>query len=215
MKQVVHNLRDGDRVRSTALLAPLLLLPLALAGVPAPSYLGAQVAKRQEKAARDGNDYAQSRVQEWRNLGDVPEALTNLRQVNGALADMLPAWQEELVVHGALRAAGERAGLELGRLQMTAPERRGDPLQGLVVVEREISLSGSGTIQGLLNLVDHLRDGGWPTCVHGIDAQVDRARPGVFGFDLRLGIFHTAPAEAFTALPEADAPESNIEEPIQ
>ncbi len=216
MRATVHNLRDGARYRRLVLLAPALLVPIAVMGVTTPSYLEYREALRQESVAQSGFEYAQQKQREWQALGDVTEQVALLDEMNHMLRDLIPGWQEELVVHGAVRDAARHVGMDLTRIQMSDPERRGEALQGQVVVERNIALSAEGHRNAALALIDRLRSQGWPTCVHAIDANADHGPGGHYGYELRLGIFHYAPAANFIT-PETEEQEGipTLEEPIE
>jgi len=212
--QVVHNLREGRTLRQLLLLAPGLLIPLGLMGVTTPSYLEYRTASRNERAAQVGYSYAQERQQQWAALGSVDQRLEELQTINRTLQGLFPAWQEELVVHGAVRDACEAVGLQLSRIQMVEPVRTGPAIEGKVVVERAISLTGSGHGGALLELVDRLRSQGWPTCVHALDANLDLSREDLYGYEVRIGIFHYAPAKDFLEV-QPETVLSQIEAPIQ
>ena len=216
MKSVINNLRDGVRYRRAALLVPTLLLPIAAMGITTPTYLEYRSAKHDERIALEGFSYAAQMQSQWRSEGDIAARLSSLEEVNAMLKDLIPDWQEELVVHGAVRDAAGHVGLQLSRIQMSDPERRGAAVQGYVVVERMVSLAGEGPGDAALDLVDRLRGQGWPTCVHSLDANADMGSRDRFGFELRLGIFHYAPAADFV-LPDPIGEEGipTLEEPIE
>ncbi len=216
MKTVVHNLREGTRFRGLTWLAPALLVPLAVMGVTTPSYLSYRAAVREELSAKADYEYARQTESEWKALGNASERLAQLDEMSTMLEELIPGWQEELVVHGAVRDAARHVGLDLTRIQMTEPERIGDAIQGKVVVERGVVLTAEGDRDSALALVDRLRSQGWPTCVHAFDANADHGRGEHFGYEMRLGVFHYAPAADFI-VPETEETEGipTLEEPIQ
>ncbi len=214
MKKVINNLRDGSSMRRTALLLPMLLMPLGLMGVTTPSFLQFRAAGYTHSAAKDGHAYAIERQATWKSLGSVEERMAEISEANRGLAALLPGWNEELVVHGAVRQAANLVGLELTRVHLSEPTRVSEALEGQVVVERAMALTGFGSGAAALDLVDQLIAEGWPTCVRSFDANRDTSRPGRFGYELRLGIFHYAPAEDFQPVAD-DEPMPTLEEPIQ
>jgi len=197
MKNIVHNLRDGSRFRRALVLVPAVLLPISAMGITTPSYLRYRDAVSNETAAKEGFAYASSKQAEWKGLGSIESRLASLEEMNQMLESLVPDWQEELVVHGAVRDAAQMVGMTLTRIQLSAPERIGEAVLGKVVVEREVSLSAEGTRDGAQRLIDRLRTQGWPTCLHAIDANADHSSRNTYGFELRLGVFHYAPAEDF------------------
>ena len=216
MKNVVHNLRDGSRYQRIVLLVPTLLLPIAAMGVTTPSYLTYRDAVHQESVAQEGFEYARSKQSEWRSLGSIESRMADLSEMNEVLTSLIPGWQEELVVHGAVRDAARYIGMELTRIQMSEPERLGEAVEGQVVVERGVALTAEGNRDSALQLVDRLRSQGWPTCVHSMDANADHSGADRFGYELRLGLFHYAPAEDFV-ITVSDEEEGipTLEEPIE
>ena len=214
MKNVVNNLREGARIRQSTLLLPLILIPIGLMGVTTPSILKYRSADLQEKAAKDGSEYALDREQEWYALGDVGARVADIDELNSHLIKLIPDWQEELVVHGAVRDAARSVRLDLSRVFLATPIRNGVSIGDSVVVERAITLTGQGPATAAQDMVDQLRAEGWPTAVHSVSANLDTSQEGRFGYDIQLGVFHYAPSADF---PEEKSDEAlpMIEEPIQ
>ncbi|MFT4649547.1 MAG: Tfp pilus assembly protein PilO [Glaciecola sp.] len=194
MKSCYSNLADQASFFRVVKLLPVLLLPVGLMGVTAPSYLGYRLDSKNQSIAEQGHEQAQQRKRTWEAMEPIDKHLGELRKRNRFLEEMIPEWQEEIMAHGAIRKAAEDVGLELERIVLEEPVKVSEPLNGKVIVERKAVVSGSGKMLSGLRLVAELRNQGWPMTLHSLDIDKSISDKSAIQHSLTVGFFHYAVA---------------------
>jgi Tfp pilus assembly protein PilO len=178
--------------------------------------MGYRTAANHQRSAEQGTLVAKQQELAWRELGPIRTHLDQLSARNQTLEAMIPEWQEELMAHGSVRKAAADVGLELERIKFEEPVRVGDEIEGQVIVERLVALEGSGQDLCGLQLVDALRELGWPVALHSLDL-IRSTEPGSSTRHvLKIGLFHYATAADFSGTSEMETETTtSIEAPAQ
>ncbi len=215
MKSEYSNVKHLAGRYRRAKLIPVILLPLVAMGVPARSIMGYVGEVEREKESQAEAATRRKRRMEWTALGSVEDQLQILNSQASAFEELIPRWQAEVTVHGAIRKAAVEVGFSLERLNLVEPQAFTEPLNGKVVVERAVTVSGSGDETAGLRMLDILRAQGWPVVLHSMDLVSDSSSTGSFSHAIELGLFHNASADRF-ALPSRDdgMPITTVEAPI-
>ncbi|MDF1837934.1 MAG: hypothetical protein P1V35_08700 [Planctomycetota bacterium] len=216
MKSCYSNMADRASYFRVLKLLPVLLLPIGLMGVTAPSYLGYRADSQSQSMAERGSAEARQRKAAWEALGPIEDHLNRLRRTNHSLMEMIPEWQEEIMAHGAIRKAAEDVGLTLDRIMLEEPVMVTDPLRGQVIVERSAVLTGMGGEFAGLRLVEELRTQGWPVVLHSLDLDKATRSEDSIQHALTLGLFHYADAAKFQITStEEETSQTAVEAKIQ
>lgn len=186
------NLIEGQGKRVVMFVLPVLVLPLALAGVTAKPILNLRDTSLTAQEAQARADDAKSLRQELDSMGPLNGAMGRALALEQALQEMVPGSLKTLEVYSAIRRTAQVSGYALISLQVDDPVLFQGPLDGRVIGSRSVRLKGTGNSAQVSAFVDQLRAAGLPTAVKGF-ALVRRSSGAPFDIDLEVDVFHRIP----------------------
>lgn len=192
-----------SRIR-TAVIAVLYVVFIGGAiGVPLRSLGAAKDELRNQIDARHKLTRLQDEHQEFLASGG-PEALNTL--ANGVLGD-LPKDVSRIDLHGAVTLLAQVSGLQLSALSVGEFKHIDAPHLDDAVAKCELSISGTGSADGLSNLVATLRRLGYPTVIEEFRISRPTASDSEFTIHTTLGLFQSIPIPAVL---DADSPQQEV-----
>ncbi len=187
----LHNLRRWHRARGATLVLPVLLVPLAFAGLTAgPGYriVSALDELEGERGLVADTERVRAENAQLRSIGE-PELLRALAE---ELRTFVPEEMSKLAVYSQVRLAAERQGFMLRAMQISDLIDSGFGPQAQPIYLREIQIDGVATARSLVLFLDELRASGLPTAA--LDFTLTRVDDGpLFRVDLLIGVFHHGP----------------------
>ena len=195
MKGSINNLRSLAWGRAAMLCVPCILSLFALTGITARPMLGIAAATMELRAAESRVDQLQlerARLDEFVKAEGFERSAEALRRLRA----YIPADDGPVRVHGLVRLAAERTGIELATLDVGQLEGTGLVGERDRVVERRVRVGGQAGLTAITRLVETLRGLGLPTAVRSISIHRESPQEPRFHFAITLGLLHTAPLEA-------------------
>lgn len=191
--QILQNCRRLAFLRRGLMMAPVLILPIAITGVAVRPALDRREAMFEEHRLRDLLAHCSDRERSLRDFGPLEQVqiFAALRQ---ALHDQVPAELEPIEIYNHLRQAAMTYGVELGSIRMMDATDTGLTIGSEAIVSQDVSLTGTATATELCHFVAGLEARGLPCAVTYLNLSRDRRDQDRFRIDLELGLFHYAPA---------------------
>lgn len=201
MSVAFHNYR---RRRSWAGTLPLLLCclaPLGLMGVAVTPALRASGLEERLESARERAAKARG-VRSF--LGDFDAAgppTERFRHIQSLLKARLPGSFEGTQFYRTALTAARGLDLNLESIVARKGQDLGLPVDDLSVFEHHAVLKGQARADALTAFLESLHREGHPVCVHHCSLNALTNRPGMFDFQMDLGVFYLAAPDHSDDLP--------------
>lgn len=186
------NLIEGRGKRVLVVLLPVVLLPLALAGVTIKPILHLRDASLAVEDAQARASQAEGLRNDLQKMGSLSQSVGQALALEQALQRMVPGQLRTLEVYSVLRRTAQVTGFTLNSLQVDEPVAFLPALDGNAAGSRSVRLRGIGDSSGISAFVDQLRAAGLPVAVKSF-AFVHRKTGLPFDIDLQIDVFHRIP----------------------
>ena len=193
MNVTTSNLVDGKARRAAMVIMPMLLLPIALAGVTVRPMLEFQEASVAAKTAEHQARATASLRTELAGYESVDELERRARLLEGILDTLVPVELGSLEIYSVIRSAAAVAGLDLESLQVEEPTPFREASRGRSIGRRAVSTRASGSVAQASGFVDRLRAIGLPVAVQTY-TFARRTGGAAYSVELQFDVFHHIPA---------------------
>ncbi len=189
----VQNVRTLARLKRALALAPVVILPLGLAGVAVRPALDLRRAVREEgRLTRlvEHCDHLRAELELFDGAGRVQE----LESLRGRLRALIPSQLAPIEVYSYLRECARQCGLELEVIQIGVPKDLELVLDGETIVELPVTLRGRGTLRAVALIPRVLDARGLLCAVRSARVTSGETVSETYQFELGVGLFHCASA---------------------
>ena len=192
MKSILANYRKRKRWRGLLPLSICGVLPLALMGFTVKPALSFGRLSMDLREARGRAETARRLRAFLETFGPEGPPTESFLRIESALASHIPRSCEATSLYQACLSASRDLELELESIVPGAQQDLGLPLSGLSLHERRLALKGRASSAQIPAFLAALHREGHPVCVHACKLSAVESEPGVFDFQLELGVYYLA-----------------------
>jgi hypothetical protein len=192
VKSILANYQKRKRWRGLLPLSICGVLPLALMGFTVKPALSFGRLSMDLREARGRADTARRLRTFFQTFGEDGPPTESYLRIESALASHIPSSPEATSLYQASLSASRDLELELESIVPGMRQDLGLPLGGLSLHERRLALKGRAGSAQIPSFLAAMHREGHPVCVHACKLSSVESEPGVFDFQLELGVYYLA-----------------------
>ena len=192
MKSILANYQKRKRWRGLLPLSICCVLPLALMGFTVKPALSFGRLSLDLREARGRAETAKRLRVFFASFGEQGPPTESYHRIESALASRIPRSCEATSLYRACLNAAADLELELESIVPGQRQDLGLPLGGLSLHERRLALKGRSSSTQIPAFLSAMHREGQPVCVHACKLSAVESEPGVFDFQIELGVYYLA-----------------------